>query len=98
MLNVPATLLALILVLTVAGALPTLVLAQPTKPKPAATETQNNSAGDVQESAGAGKKVKTEGQKAEDGKAKPKPAEEDGRDPVPVTPAKPGTSAPPPDR
>ena len=98
MLNVPATLLALILGLTVAGALPASALAQPAKPKPAATETQNDSAGDVQGSAGAGKKVKTEGQKAGDVKAKPKPAEEDGTDPVPAAPGKPGTSAPPPDR
>lgn len=85
MLNVPAALLALTLALTFASAVP--ALAQPNKPKPAA-DTQDDPA---EEPAGSGKKVKTEGEKAEDGKAKPKPAAREDGDSRPGTP---GPAAP----
>lgn len=93
MLNLPATLVALTVGLV--GALPAPSWAQPAKPKPAAAAAQDDPAGEVQESAGAGKKVKTEGQKAEGGKAKPKPAEENDEETRPGASGKPGSSPPP---
>lgn len=100
MLNRSTSLLALALCLSVAGALPATAWAQPNKPKPAAA-TQNDPGDEVKESPGAGKKVKTEGQKAEDGKTKPKPAVEDDETSPPGkpgTPATSGASGPPRDR
>jgi len=106
MLRLPAGLLALT-ILVAAGALPATAWAQPAKPKPAAPATaENDTADEAEDSAGTGKKVKTEGEKAEIVKTKPRPAAEDGADPapgkpVPPSPApavKPGSSTPPRDR
>ena len=99
-LRFPAGLLALT-ILVAAGALPVTAWAQPAKPKPAASATAgNDTADEAGDSAGTGKKVKTEAEKAEGGKTRPKPAtdndEEKPSSSPSTTPVRPGPPAPPP--
>jgi hypothetical protein len=106
MLKLPAGLLALTLVIA-AATLPATSWAQPVKPKPAAPAAAGiDPANEAEDSARAGKKVKTEGEKAEGSKTKPKTAADiDDEKPSPSTttgnpasPAAPATLPPPRDR
>ena len=103
MLRSSTGLLALAFCLSIAGSLSAPSWAQPTKPKSSADALQDEPDEQGQESAPAGKKVKTEGQKTEGqktegDKTKAKPADQDDEDSRPGKPGTPGPAAPPRDR